>query len=151
MYTDMKDTHDQVNDILARNAMFYESNPGDQKKYSVGPEVIEVLTWCCMHLGIPIIVAAASSKISEIVKSKFKAKSDAPVTQEDIKDIKEDVKKVIEFSRTQSNINYQVNRQPAMDLVREHLEFHGWPNELANSDATKIVDIFGTRDNNWIR
>jgi hypothetical protein len=125
---------EQSAEILEPNLQFYRSDPKDQIRYFVGPEVLHALGWMASTIVVPILLSGAT----EIVKARVKEWLERHSSKEAIppalpKELQAEIGKIVKTEVTDSY------RSQAITSLTDYLSHRGWPKQFATDDAAQIV------------
>ena len=128
----MPEVDEEITEILEFNLQFLRENADDHNRYFVGPEVLTALTWAVTSIALPIMISGAN----EVVQSKVQAWLQRKKQY--------DIAKRLTEVPAGSGGDAQRTAE-AINCVADYLSTRGWPQPMAQSDATQIVGIFETR------
>jgi hypothetical protein len=136
--SDLELLESNISLIFGKAGQFYRASPKDETRYSVTPEMLEILRFVLLSVALPVLLNIETSFIMKRFE-KAKKKKEAYLDSLDKEKVKTDVKKMLDNILPENTIE-QDCKEKAINAVYDLLTYHGLMKRKADRYSQEIVD-----------
>src|SRR5271165_982676 len=131
---------DSIHKVIEPHASYLSRGPEDENRYLVPVEILEALAWIVTNVLLPVVTGVAVAVVSARIDQKDRERTlrAMEVTEEELRQIKRDVSKVLAQSQQLPEPTDEAAAR-ARERIIVILKLNGWPTDLANRDAEAII------------